>query len=108
MREQVMRKGFYSGAPILHAGEFVGPPEAPKSGNTSGGSGSSVFGNITSIFGSLSNGVSSVFNAISWGKQAEINAQNQAKQKQTVNNTIIWVFAGIVLIVVAFVFLKRK
>lgn len=67
-----------------------------------------VLGNVTSIIGSVSQGLSSVFGSLTMNKQYEMQQQQQQQQQKQSNKTWLWIVGGLVLVVVAFVILKRK
>ena len=67
-----------------------------------------VFDNITSIIGSVSQGVSSVFGALTFNKQAQMLGNVEAQRRQNNANTFVWIGGAVLLVVVLYVLVGRK
>ncbi|MCL2132355.1 MAG: hypothetical protein FWH36_07905 [Lentimicrobiaceae bacterium] len=100
-RNRAIRRFTYSDTPMYKHAEGENETPTETKNNT-------VLGNVTSIIGSLSNGVSSVFNALTFNKQAEMATQYQLDQKRNNTTTLMWVFGGVALVVAAYFLLRKK
>jgi len=67
-----------------------------------------IWGNVSSIFGSISTGVSSVFGSLTSRNELQMQ-QNAlaAQQQQKASNTVMWVVGGVVLLVVVVLFMRK-
>jgi len=67
-----------------------------------------IWGNVSSIFGSVSTGISSIFGSLTSRNELQMQ-QNAlaAQQQQKAGQTVMWVVGGVVLLVVVVLIMRK-
>ena len=93
---------------IISIGSQPKPIWRNADGDTNTATKKDIWGNVASIFGSVSNGVSSVFGSLTTRNQLQMQQNELAyQQQQKASNTVMWVIGGVVVLVVIVLLLRK-